>query len=620
MEEEHYASKKYPIAAKTRKSKLNFLAGVFRHYEKKQKDATVPKEPRINLSVPGTPVCSRYLSRRRSGQLAEPSDENDIDSSKNDPVVNELIVSSIVLDKFLKDMHTLSMDKENSGPASEKKPNPGNNHATTEEFFAKSDERKAYHRTFSEAVGTVGDTPVIEKNPVVKKYFEQSASQQTYRRDFSEAYGELVEPDPIVPDDKKSKPKKKAKKTSSKIAKSGDTRPPKLISDSSDDERSEEDRGAFLQELELLKESKKSLEDKLHAYQTKTATAGAQEVSVAKPNQTQQFFEESEQARTYQRTFSQAVQTLPTAADVRDPALLQYFNESASRQTYKREFSEAYNEYEPGPVTPPNVKLTVPGTPISSRHLRKLKPDVDTVRPSTTEQLQQHSAAEKSSIALAEQLEAFNRELEDLRQTKPSVAVPPSKKTLPVAPDFCVDSYLNTSSQKQTYSRSFSEAAQPFAQSDVKSPAVRSFFEDSSRKGTLRRDFSEAYQEVEVLAASAREADVTVKKQPTDASYDRDQDNSSISRPTAVDGNPPQSSPAGASVISIPGTPISTKKLAAFRRSNSVEPACKTKEVTATVAAPEGAIPAMARVPLTPQLDVSVPNLPTTVMTTIQEA
>ncbi|XP_053666878.1 uncharacterized protein LOC128715982 [Anopheles marshallii] len=618
MAEEHYASKKYPIAARTRKSKLNFLAGIRSHYEKKQKDATVGREPRINLSVPGTPVCSRYLARKHSRQLTGAGDANDNDASQNGPAVNELIISGIVLDKFLKDMHTLSVDKENSEPPSEK-PKPGSNHATPEEFFAKSDERKAYHRTFSEAVGTVGNAPVIEKNPVVKKYFEESASQQTYRRDFSEAYGELVEPDPIVPDDKKPKAKKKPKKTSAKITKPGDTRPPKLISDSSDDERSEEDRSAFVQELEQLKESKKRLEAKLHAFQAKTVTDVAQEALIAsKPNSTQQFFEESEQTRTYQRTFSQAVQTLPTAADVRDPALLQYFNESASRQTYKREFSEVYNEYEPVPVTSPIVKLTVPGTPISSRQLHKLKPTVDTA--STTAEQQQRSAAEKSSAALAEQLEAFNRELETLRQNKPPATVPPAEKTLPVAPEFCVDSYLNTSSQKQTYSRSFSEAAQSFAQSDVKSPAVRSFFEDSSRKGTLRRDFSEAYQEVEVLDASAREADVTVQTQPTDTSYDRDQDNRSISRPAGVDDNPPNSAPAGTGTISIPGTPISTKRLAAFRRSASVEPARKTNEVTATVAAPKGDVPVLARVPLTPQLDVSVPSQPTTAMTTIQEA
>uniref|UniRef100_A0A182SCG6 Uncharacterized protein n=1 Tax=Anopheles maculatus TaxID=74869 RepID=A0A182SCG6_9DIPT len=618
MEEVHYGSKKYPIAAKTRKSKLDFLSGVRSHYEKKQKDAKVSKEPRINLSVPGTPVCSRYL-RRLSGQYIgddELSGEEVRDTTGNDSVANELLVSSIVLDKFLKDMHQLSVGKENAQPPVEQqtvqeKPKTRDIHETAEEFFSKSEERKAYHRTFSEAVGTVGDAPVIEKNPVVKKYFEESANQQSYRRDFSQAYGELIETDPIVvPDDKKTK-KKKTKKANPKSNKSDTTRRAKLISDSSDDELSEEVSSAFLQELEQLKESKKRLEEKLNAYQAKTVTelqeGGSEEKS------TQQFFEQSEQAKTYQRSFSQAVQTLADGPrNVRDPTVLQYFNDSASRQTYRREFSEVYNEYAPVPVASPNFKPTVPGTPISSRQLHKLKKNVgtDPIVPSPPSQ-QQPPTVDQSSL-LAQELEAVNRELDLLRQNKPVETVPTQEQAQPTAADFCVDSYLNTSSQKQTYSRSFSEAAQSFTQSDVKSPVVRSFFADSSRKGTLRRDFSEAYQEVEVPATSAgpkvQEADVTVKN-TTDASYDRDQDNKPTTALAAGDDNQPSNtSLAGTGAVSIPGTPISSRKLAALRRSTSVvEPSGNASEATATAPAVasshEGTLPAMARVPLTPQLD-----------------
>ncbi|XP_050074143.1 uncharacterized protein LOC126561850 [Anopheles maculipalpis] len=626
MEEVHYGSKKYPIAAKTRKSKLDFLAGVRSHYEKKQKDAKIAKEPRINLSVPGTPVCSRYLRRLSSQYVGddEPSGEEARDQTGNDPVANELIVSSIILDKFLKDMHQLSVDKENSIPpiqqqTGQEKSKIGNRHETTEEFFAKSDERKAYHRTFSEAVGTVGDAPVIEKNPVVKKYFEESATQRSYRRDFSEAYGVVTETDPIVPAEKKQK-KIKKKKISPKTAKPDDTRRAKLISDSSDDELTEEDRSNFLQELDQLKESKKRLEEKLNAYQAKTVAELQADASEEKI--TQQFFEESEQAKTYQRSFSQAVQTLGDGPrDVRDPTVLQYFNDSASRQTYRREFSEVYNEFAPVPEATPNFKPTVPGTPISSRQLYKLKNhvDIDPVTPSPIQQ--QLPTAEKSSF-LVEELQAFNQELDRLREKKQLETVPTKEQPQPRASDFCVDSYLNTSSQKQAYSRSFSEAAQTLTQSDVKSPTVRSFFEDSSRKGTLRRDFSEAYQEVEVSTPPAKpkaqEADVTAKKK-TGASYDQDQDN----RPAGDDNQPSNTSLTGTGAVSIPGTPISSRKLTAFRRSTSVEPSGKTSEATATtpVTPSQEGLPAMARVPLTPQLDVSVPRPPPTAgMTTIPEA
>uniref|UniRef100_A0A182NMJ3 Uncharacterized protein n=1 Tax=Anopheles dirus TaxID=7168 RepID=A0A182NMJ3_9DIPT len=613
MEEEQFGSKKYPIAAKTRKSKLDFLKGVRSHYEKKQKEVAAVQEPRLNLSVPGTPVCSRYL-RKLSGQSLGANNDDELDTTNSSPVANELVVSSIVLDKFLKDMHDLSANKENldtGAPQTQGDTPIGTIHQTTKDFFNKSEERKAYHRTFSEAVGTVGEAPVIENNPVVKKYFEESANQRSYRRDFSEACGELIEgsgtQDSFFPDETKSK-KKTTKKTVLKATtKTGAGRPIKLISDSSDDERSDEDRSMFQQDLEQLKESKKRLEKKLHAYQAK-AVANVEEAAGSDSKRTQKFFDESEQARTYQRTFSQAVQTLnDEARDAHDPSVLQYFNDSATRQTYRRDFSEVYNEYEPTQLTSPSFKPTVPGTPISSRHLHKLKKNGGS---DVGDDDQQKTPVDAQSTTLAEQLESFNRELDDLRQNKPSVAVPSVEKASSPTTDFCVDTYLSNSHEKKTFTRSFSEAAQSYTQSEVKSPAVRSFFEDSIRKGTLRRDFFGAYQEMEGVPSiqlTAREADVTVRP-PAGASYDRDQDNGSISLSTNEDNStecPPTAAATGN--VSIPGTPISSRKISALR-SMSMEPegkpsvAARVPEASAANAAPGGRS-ALTRVPLTPQLD-----------------
>uniref|UniRef100_A0A182LYY5 Uncharacterized protein n=1 Tax=Anopheles culicifacies TaxID=139723 RepID=A0A182LYY5_9DIPT len=74
---------------------------------------------------------------------------------------------------------------------------------------------------------------------------------------------------------------------------------------------------------------------------------------------------------------------------------------------------------------------------------------------------------------------------------------------------------------------------------------------------------------------------------------------------TTIDNSSSNVRPPAASTgpISIPGTPISTKKLAAFRRSTSVEPVVKTT-TTPSVVPPQGDLPVRAvRVPLTPQLD-----------------
>uniref|UniRef100_A0A182QLJ0 Rho-GAP domain-containing protein n=1 Tax=Anopheles farauti TaxID=69004 RepID=A0A182QLJ0_9DIPT len=455
------------LAAKSRKSKLDFLSGVRNHYEKKQKEKAAVMEPRVNLSVPGTPVCSRYL-RKLSGQSIGANIEDEPAATNNSTATNELIISSIVLDKFLRDMQELSENKVNldSGvPQMEQKTNV--THNTASEFFEKSDQRKAYHRTFSEAVGTVGATPVIEKNHVVKQYFEESANQRSYRREFSEAYGELIEgngtQDSILPDETKGR-KKKTKKTAHKKPMMETGTRNKIISDSSDDERSEEERSRFLLDLEELKTSKKQLEEKLAAYQAK-GIPNMEEIVASDSKRTQKFFEESEQARTYQRTFSQAAQTLGDGGrDVRDPLVIQYFNDSAARQTYRRDFSEVYNEYELAPSTAPSFKVTVPGTPISSRHLHTLKKNVDS--DSGDDGLQKDTTVLQSTT-LAEQLENFNLELESLRQNKPSVILP-AEKVAPPTTDFCVDTYLSKSVEKKTFTRSFSEAAQTFTQSEVK--------------------------------------------------------------------------------------------------------------------------------------------------------
>uniref|UniRef100_A0A182JGK9 Rho-GAP domain-containing protein n=1 Tax=Anopheles atroparvus TaxID=41427 RepID=A0A182JGK9_ANOAO len=665
MADEQYASKKYPIAAKTRKSKLEFLAGVRHHYEQKQKKAEASKQAskRLNLSVPGTPVCSRYL-RSLSSQSSVAGGSSDGDEPDGGTVLqangsaNELIISSIVLEKFLKGMDKLSKEREEA----QEQPAVQNTNGkaietmeTTEDFFQTSDQRKAYHRTFSEAVGTVGSAPVIEKNPVVKRYFEESASQRSYRRDFSEAYGELVEPEPDplgVTPSKQEPAKRQKKKITKKAPKEGAKSSPrggalrgKLISDSSDDELSDGEEndatGDFLHELAQLKASKKQLEEKLQVYQSK-ATA-LPEVSLDSNEQTkraQQFFEESERARTYQRTFSSAVQTLGEGVqDARDPTVLQYFQESASRQTYRREFSEV------AATVTPAFKLTVPGTPISSRHLSKLRNESPEASQRAQEEV--HSSPTGThlvSLSLAEQLESFNKELESLQQNKPPPATVVDLAPKATGSEFCVDTYLASSSEKKTYARSFSEAAQTFpGRTDVKSPAVRTFFEDSSRKGTLRRDFSEAYQEVEVQVPkmqgeSTERADDATANGGDASSYDRDQDNSCISR-LAVDDN--QASPSGTVLtgvadpipqaipqdtncdqtvaeekegatsrhdVSIPGTPISSRKLPALRRGTSVDSQQEHQQQQQTVTTRQQQevprVPPMtARVPLTPQLD-----------------
>ncbi|XP_050095543.1 uncharacterized protein LOC126577725 [Anopheles aquasalis] len=593
------SAKRYPIAAKNRKSKFQFLAGVQEHYERKQEAAkeraAAPK--RVNLSVPGTPVCSRYLQSLSSRSSVASSDD---ESTVALPPAQELIISSIVLEKFVKEMKSLSSaDHQPDEPETKFEAGNANvqDDGTTDSFFKASDARQAYHRTFSEAVGTVGGR---EKDPAVKKYFEESASQHTYRRDFSEAYGVLggVKDDPIFATATPSSGATAKKKKRSKPTRQ------QLISESSSDEdqpgapelaAKERQRNDFLEELMELKNSKKRMEEELKAFQSKDPLV----VTGGEKERVQRFFEESDQSKAYHRSFSEAAQTF--GAPPSDPKVREYFTESATRHTYRRDFSEVCGELGANGAAAngesERYKPTVPGTPISSRNLHKLKKHVE-------EELELVTPA--ASTSLTEQLAKFNEELEELKLSKPAISLD-AKVTdgTSAKPDFCVEQYLSTSNEKRSYARSFSEAAQSMSgRPEVKSDTVKSFFDDSSRKGTFRREFSQAYQEVANPADGVPTAsDVT---QPSGgASADRTAEDNGA---TPSQPNSATTAVAPASIeernIAIPGTPVSSRKRSPPKVAVRSSDMPIVPEANRTSGTWDGQrLP--ARVPLTPQLDVS---------------
>ncbi|ETN66786.1 hypothetical protein AND_001426 [Anopheles darlingi] len=610
------SSKRYPIATKNRKSKFQFLAGVQEHYERKQEAAkeraAMPK--RVNLSVPGTPVCSRYLQSMSSRSSVASSDD---ESTQAVPPAQELIISSIVLEKFVKDMSTLSSADQLDKPETKSEGNANVQvDGTADDFFKASDARKAYHRTFSEAVGTVGGG---EKDPAVKRYFDESASQHTYRRDFSEAYGELggVKDDPIF--STTDAPSSAA--TTKKKKRSKPTRQ-QLISESSSDEdhsgapelaAKERQRNEFLEELMELKNSKKRMEQELKAFQSKDPSL----VTDGQKERVQRFFEESDQSKAYHRSFSEAAQTF--GAPPSDPKVREYFTESATRHTYRRDFSEVCGELGAnGPATggeSERYKPTVPGTPISSRSLHKLKKHVEE---------EPELVTPDASASLKEQLAKFNEELEELKLSKPAISLdtkqPPVTDDAPPKPDFCVEQYLSTSNEKRSYARSFSEAAQSLsARPEVKSDTVKSFFDDSSRKGTFRREFSQAYQELAMAPDDGVSTvnDITQPSGGTSADRVAEKDNgASPSLPDNATAVVAESTDERNIVI--PGTPVSSRKRsppkAAVRSDKPIVPEASSR----TSGAWDGQrLP--ARVPLTPQLDVSAASAvtsPTTTTTT----
>ena len=68
--EEYKSCSKYPIAERNRRAKMRFLMGLTEHYENKKKDIKEknnpqPEEKKIDYTVPGTPICSRYKFEKK---------------------------------------------------------------------------------------------------------------------------------------------------------------------------------------------------------------------------------------------------------------------------------------------------------------------------------------------------------------------------------------------------------------------------------------------------------------------------------------------------------------------------------------------------------------------------
>lgn len=195
---------KYKIAELNRQRKFRFLCGEPINKKGLTRSGSTPVIPKmedteykkpLDLSVPGTPVSSRYISfMRKKGNFIEDSEDEDQEESEK-PKMARMVDDKVLnesLKKFLADMNSL----ESSEPKNAKIPEK-----PFEEYFKKSDEKKSYSSSFevaeSEIVIGAPTAPVAEKikNPKIEKYFEDSARRNSFQRDFTEVYQEVKKKD-----------------------------------------------------------------------------------------------------------------------------------------------------------------------------------------------------------------------------------------------------------------------------------------------------------------------------------------------------------------------------------------------------------------------------------------
>lgn len=177
---------KYKIAQRNRVAKLKFLnemkSGGVKRRGSEPASAQTEKENngRLDLSVPGTPVSSRYVTslRKLNNKNSFDSDsetENEDTDNGLDAIDNPSKFQAALEDglkKFTADMEKLQDDKS---------------HDPLRKYFEDSDRKRTFRRDFSEVVS---EFPIKKKGAStiakVERYFQESDRMKSFKRDFTE--------------------------------------------------------------------------------------------------------------------------------------------------------------------------------------------------------------------------------------------------------------------------------------------------------------------------------------------------------------------------------------------------------------------------------------------------
>lgn len=187
---------KYKIAERNRSAKMRFLNDALKNGSVKRRDsepsmAKIEKTEveRVDISVPGTPVSSRYIANLRKFNLnknfeSDSENENEDNDNDNDGVSDKPSQSSrstleASLKKFTDDMEKLQHENNDDAVS----------HDPLKKYFEDSDKKKTYRRDFSEVVQ---EFPLKKKEPEtiakVERYFQESERMNSFKRDFADVF------------------------------------------------------------------------------------------------------------------------------------------------------------------------------------------------------------------------------------------------------------------------------------------------------------------------------------------------------------------------------------------------------------------------------------------------
>lgn len=479
---------KYKIAERNRLAKYRFLNKSIMS-DSSSNNSPIPKrrdsEPttakteriNVNLSVPGTPVSSRYV-RKVKGRIEIDTDseaENEDESSC--VITKEQQQQQLYLQESLKKF-TSDMKKLQSETTS--------HDALLENYFDSSDKTKTYKREFSEVASEI---TINKKDPRaisrVERYFTESTRRGSLTRDFNEVVQSFDPQNPTGREQFKS------------LSKPGTPISSKFIK---------------IERVKLEPLNIKNLEKILdeHVAESKAKTDAPEKpkrvnavplspiITVAAPPPVQLIPEKLQEEVT-------PIEIIP----LKEPEIVEVKEEVTPIAIQEVKTTEKKSKRKVSNVSISSTRsdISVPGTPVSSRHIfRKVDDDDD----DTDSDMEIIDSSEITALAqeFAVKIDALVQKTKDEEEV---VKDKSEKKLLIIYDDEKkepgdlldeetankVKEYLEKSEKESSYQRTFSEVAIFNEPSTEVKEKVEKYFKDSDAKKSLTRGFSEAINYIE---------------------------------------------------------------------------------------------------------------------------
>lgn len=477
---------KYKIAERNRLAKIRFLSSMNDNgsstasspvmVKRHDSEPSLAKTERVtgkpaDLSVPGTPVSSRYIKSLRKGRFDIETDSEGDDG--DDEEINQQEQQSLLtegLKQFTNDMESLQKKS----------------HDPLKEYFESADESKSYKREFSEVVSEITlNKPEPKAISKIERYFKESERRGSLTRDFTEVVQNFDPQNPSGREQFKSLAKP-GTPISSKFIK---VEKVKLEPFTENMKKLEKflDEEKILKSPRLVKEVAPEKPKRVHPVPLTPTIIPPSPTSPAFP------IEEPKEAEVSTliviTSTSEEVKNLSEdkiSVVVANPSEIEPEAEKQKEKKLKRSNSNVS-------FSSTRSDISVPGTPVDSRHLINNDDTDSDIEIIDSEEIK--ALAQEFSEKIGELVQKSEEE-EDKKDEKKLLIIYDDKSGESESIQRVKD-YLERSEKEKTYQREFSEVANFNEPSLEVKQKVEKFFKESDEKKTFTRGFSEAINYVE---------------------------------------------------------------------------------------------------------------------------